>query len=188
MRQSQARQEEGFQWLDWLSPLQYNWVLGTGLQQAQTSGISGSKAFPERQRRAFNPLVSTESCQRGREGTSTLGKGKIPDTLVILTHQSDYGDLSQLQGWLGERGKWVNKRQCSRGGAIHPELFTLHVAQYCWSCHLSWLDPAQLPQHSAAPGGAPLQPPGWSPSLPPVVPIRHLGWHIQHHHTEVPGS
>lgn len=66
------------------------------------------------------------------------------------------------------RAGWGSRESgsTSRGGDIHPDPDTLHAPQHSWSCHLSWLDPAQLPKHSA-PGGAPLQHPGCSPSLPP---------------------
>lgn len=63
--------------------------LGTELPEAKPSGISGRKAFPERQRKTFNPLVSTVEQTAASEVGRALARWRkeIPDTTVLLTHQ-----------------------------------------------------------------------------------------------------
>lgn len=154
MRQSQAMEEA--------SP-RGSKELGTGLQQANPSGISGSKAFPERQRKTFNHLVSRQLPARqgwhrhaGGPGATSLEKGHPGHTGhsgLPVSVQMTVGIYTSFRAGWGSRS--------TRAG----------VAQHSWSCHLSWLDLAQVPEHSA-PGGAPLQYPDlsitptlWCPSI-----------------------
>lgn len=173
-----------------------------GFSRQRHLGSSGSKAFPERQRKTFNPLVSTAeqrvASEAGRAPAHWRPWSHFPGNREDPGHTGHSDSPASVQTILGIypsfRAGWGSGESGSARGGVAEGVTSI-------------LSRTRSMYHSTA--GAVTTSPGWTrhscPSTQllgvplcstlgvvhhshPVVPIRHLSWHIQQHHAEVLGS